>query len=175
MRTALTVSDKESADTSGDVSEPSEQHEVELPEIDSPASSDRESMDVETGPILSRTQRTGSNSRVEREKKKEDAVVPSPTRSDVSFDFGGSPHGSVDMNDDKNVTIRSRRSAKSTERKSKHTEPTTESSTERGFDNDAASPFSTNEGPVTPLSNGAFWHVGVELKCLPCWHYFEYT
>uniref|UniRef100_A0AAV1V4A0 Mif2/CENP-C cupin domain-containing protein n=1 Tax=Peronospora matthiolae TaxID=2874970 RepID=A0AAV1V4A0_9STRA len=151
---SLTVSDKESADTSGDVSEPSE-HEVELPEIDTPPSSDRESMDVETGPILSRTQRIGSNSRVEREKSKEDAVVPSPTRSDVSFDFGGSPHGSVDMNDDKNVTIRSRRSAKSTEKKSKHTEPTAESSTERGFDNDTASPFSTNEGPVTPLSNAS--------------------
>ncbi|CAI5720467.1 unnamed protein product [Hyaloperonospora brassicae] len=158
---SLTASDKESADTSGDISEPSE-HEVELPEIGSPPSSDRESMDIEIGPILSRTQRVSSNSRAEKEEKRED-VIPSPTRSDVSFDFGGSPHGSVDVNDDKNVTVRSRRSAKSTGKKSKQTEPTTESSAGHGFDNDTASPFSANEGPVTPLSDAS----DRELKPIP--------
>lgn len=152
------MSDKESADTSGDVSEPSE-HEVELPDIDSPPSSDRESMDVETGPIPSRTQR--SSGRVEREEKKEDAgsPPPSPLRSDVSFDFGGSPHGSVDMDADTNVTVRKRHSKKSTGKdaeKAKAKARRRESFGGRGFDEDTASPFSLNEGPVTPLSNGSF-------------------
>ena len=145
---------------------------MELPEIGSPPSSDRESMDVEIGPILSRTQRVSSNSRAEKEEKRED-VIPSPTRSDVSFDFGGSPHGSVDVNDDKNVTVRSRRSAKSTGKKSKQTEPTTESSAGHGFDNDTASPFSANEGPVTPLSDGAFCHIGGQLVCCRARRFFS--
>lgn len=75
--TALTGSDKESADTSGDVSEPSE-HEVELPEIDSPRSSDRESMDIERSSIPSRTQR--SSVRVEPEQEEKDDAGPPPPR-----------------------------------------------------------------------------------------------
>ncbi|CAI5704982.1 hypothetical protein KXD40_001732 [Peronospora effusa] len=159
---SLTVSDKESADTSGDVSEPSE-HEVELPEIESPPSSDRESMDVETGPILSRTQRSSASSTVGREEKKKDTPL-SPMRSDVSFDFGGSPHGSVDMKDDKNVTIRKRRSTKSTGKDTEKTKAKEkvkakarrrESSGGHGFDEETVSPFSMNDGPVTPLSNAS--------------------
>ena len=168
------MSDKESAETSGDVSEPSE-HEVELPDIESPRSSDRESMDVETGPILSRTHR--SSETVDRKEKKEDTPL-SPMRSDVSFDFGGSPHGSVDMKDDKNVTIRKRRSTKSTgkdtekanaKEKAKTTAKThrRESSGGRGFDEETVSPFSMNDGPLTPLSNGSL--------CFPTysdWNYY---
>ncbi|KAE9324647.1 hypothetical protein PF008_g17063 [Phytophthora fragariae] len=165
---SLTGSDKESADTSGDVSEPSE-HEVELPEIDSPRSS-RDSMDIERGSIPSRTQR--SSVRVEQEEKKEDDAgsppPPSPVRSDVSFDFGGSPHGSVDINTDTNVdanvTVRDRRSKKSIEKekagddkaKAKAKARRRESfGGVRGFDEDMASPFSLNEGPMTPLSNAS--------------------
>ncbi|KAG6609749.1 Centromere protein C/Mif2/cnp3 [Phytophthora cinnamomi] len=167
---SLTGSDKESADTSGDVSEPSE-HEVELPEIDSPRSSDRESMDIERGSIPPQTQRINS-ARVEQEEKKEDTGPPppaSPVGSDVSFDFGGSPHGSVDMNADLdanvNVTVRDRRSKKSIEKendggdkektKAKAKARRRESFGARGFDKDTTSPFSLNEGPVTPLSNAS--------------------
>ncbi|KAG6977735.1 hypothetical protein JG688_00000031 [Phytophthora aleatoria] len=155
---SLTGSDKESADTSGDVSEPSE-HEVELADIDSPPMSDRESMDIETGPIPSRSRSQRRSDRVEREEKKEDAdpAPSSPMRSDVSFDFGGSPHDSVDMNTDKNVTIRDRRK-KSTEKDDtvkKAKARRRESFGRRGFDEDMASPFSMNEGQVTPLSNAS--------------------
>ncbi|KAK1947898.1 Centromere protein C [Phytophthora citrophthora] len=153
---SLTASDKEAADTSGDISEPSE-HEVELPEIGSPSMSDRESMDIEAGPIPSRSvvRSQRSSGPVAREEKTAEAP-PSPARSDVSFDFGGSPHGSVDMNDmnaEANVTMRDRRK-KSTGK------DTTKSKARRresfgGFDDDMASPFSLNEGPVTPLSNAS--------------------
>ncbi|KAG7393679.1 hypothetical protein PHYPSEUDO_004442 [Phytophthora pseudosyringae] len=152
---SLTVSDKESADTSGDLSEPSE-HEVELPDIDSPTISDRESMDIEAGPIPSRSRSQRSSGRVEREEKKEEEDAPhSPVRSDVSFDFGGSPHGSVDMDADANVTIRDRRK-KSTGKdadKAKAKARRRKSFGGRGFDEDMASPFSMNEDPMTPLSN----------------------
>ncbi|ETI43469.1 hypothetical protein, variant 1 [Phytophthora nicotianae CJ01A1] len=154
---SLTASDKESADTSGDISEPSE-HEVELPDIDSPVMSDRENMEIETGNIPSRRRSQRNSGRVEREEKKEDAdpAPSSPLRSDVSFDFGGSPHGSVDMNTDKNITIRDRRK-KSTGKddKEKAKARRRESYGGRGFDEDMISPFSMNEGQVTPLSNAS--------------------
>eukprot|EP00644_Phytophthora_capsici_P000047 jgi/Phyca11/525498/estExt2_fgenesh1_pm.C_PHYCAscaffold_40027 len=132
---SLTASDKEAADTSGDISEPSE-HEVELPEIGSPSMSDRESMDVESGPIPSRSVARSRRSSAREEKTAE--APPSPARSDVSFDFGGSPHGSVDSTG--NDTVKS----KSGRRESFG-----------GFDDAVTSPFSMNEGPVTPLSNAS--------------------
>ncbi|OWZ23874.1 hypothetical protein PHMEG_0001162 [Phytophthora megakarya] len=149
---SLTVSDKESADTSGDLSETSE-HEVELQEIESPVLSDREDMDIETGPVRTQARSQRSSGRVEREEKKEEEVVapPSPVRSEVSFDFGGSPHGSVDMNDE-NVTVRRK---KSTEKEDKAKTRRRESIGGRGFDKDKVSPFAVNEGDVTPLSNAS--------------------
>ncbi|KAL4151766.1 hypothetical protein PRNP1_008704 [Phytophthora ramorum] len=173
---SLTVSDKDEADTSGDISEPSE-HEVELPEIDSPVSSGKDSIDIERGSIPARSQRSSdrgildiqrgsipvasqrSNARAEEEKKvgASESPPPSPARSDISFDFGGSPHGSVDM--DANITVRDRRGKKSTGAggdKAKTKARRRESSgAVRGFDEDAASPFSMNDGPVTPLSNAS--------------------
>lgn len=92
----------------------------------------------------------------------------------MSFDFGGSPHGSVDMNADldanANVTVRGRRGKKSIEKekageeKSKAKAKTKARRREsfggvRGFNADTASPFSLNDGPMTPLSNGACWYV----------------
>ncbi|KAF4135808.1 hypothetical protein GN958_ATG15032 [Phytophthora infestans] len=154
---SLTASDKESADTSGDISEPSE-HEVELADIGSPVISDREGMEIEPGTIPSRKRSQRSSGRAEREEKKEDAdpAPSSPLRSDVSFDFGGSPHESVDMSVDTNVTIRDRRK-KSTAKddKAKAKARRRESFGGRGFDEDAASPFSMNEEHVTPLSNAS--------------------
>ncbi|GMF12358.1 unnamed protein product [Phytophthora lilii] len=124
---------------------------------ESPPSSDRESMDIETGPIPSRSQR--SSGRVEREEKKDDADPPSPARSDVSFDFGGgSPQGSVDMNADANVTVRDRRGKKSAgkDEKVKAKARRRESfGGAQGFDDDMTSPFAMNEGQVTPLSNAS--------------------
>ncbi|KAF4322925.1 hypothetical protein BBO99_00001093 [Phytophthora kernoviae] len=159
---SLTVSDKESADTSAEGSDASE-HEVEIPEVSSPLSSDRESMDIEQGAIPSRTQR--SSVRV-AEERKEDAGPPpaSPVRSDVSFDFGGSPHGSADMNDmdDANVTVRDRRGKKSSgkgdneDKKAKAKARRRETFGDvRGFDAEVVSPFSMNEASVTPLSNAS--------------------
>ncbi|KAI9907430.1 hypothetical protein PsorP6_003644 [Peronosclerospora sorghi] len=151
---ALTVSDKESADTSGDISEPSE-HEVELPNIESPPSSDRESMEIETGSIPSRTQKTSGSARGNKEEMKEEYPL-SPIRSDVSFDFGGSPPGSVDINDDKNITIRKRRS-KPTENEAVADKESfrQDSFGGEGFDEKSTSPFSINEGSATPLSNAS--------------------
>lgn len=144
---SLTASDKDEsvdaneADTSGDLSEGSE-HEVELPEIGSPVLDDRESMDIEKGPIPS--QRSGSSRRSAGEEKDDAPVAPpSPARSDVSFDFGGgSPQGSVDMNNDEDDKAK----AKARRR---------ESFGGRGFDAEVASPFSVNDGAVTPMSNAS--------------------
>jgi hypothetical protein len=176
----MTASDKEAADTSGDVSEPSE-HEVELPEIDSPTMSDRESMDVDPAPIPSSRSQRGSG-RVEREEKTEDAAPPSPARSDVSFDFGGSPHGSVDMNDNANVTVRDGRNKKASSKKdekAKEKARRRESFGGQGFDESMASPFSMNDGSMTPLSNGLLPMLPA-LRCVRasrtrltrCYHYF---
>ncbi|POM59189.1 hypothetical protein PHPALM_32122 [Phytophthora palmivora] len=160
---SLTVSDKESADTSGDISEPSE-HEVELPEIDSPIMSDRENMDFETGPIPSRSQRSSGG--VEREEKKEEDVGPppsSPVRSDISFDFGGSPHGSVDISADKNVTVRRKKSTEKRDDKEKGKARQRKSFGGPGFDEGVPSPFTMDEGAVTPLSNAS----NRSLKSIP--------
>ncbi|POM71227.1 Hypothetical protein PHPALM_12228 [Phytophthora palmivora] len=162
---SLTVSDKESADTSGDISEPSE-HEVELPEIDSPIMSDRENMDIETGPIPSRSLSQRSSGRVEREEKKEEDAGPppsSPVRSDISFDFGGSPHGSVDISADKNVTVRRKKSTEKRDDKEKGKVRQRKSFGGPGFDENVPSPFTMDEGAVTPLSNAS----NRSLKSIP--------
>ncbi|RLN94969.1 hypothetical protein BBJ28_00019469, partial [Nothophytophthora sp. Chile5] len=145
---SLSVSEKDASagDTSADISVSSER-EVRLSGISSLQSSDRESMDIVQSAIPSR--RTA-------DKNAAASPPPSPARSDVSFDFGG---GSPQDSGEKNVTMREKRSKKQPEDSQEEAEKANTRRKEsfedvRGFDEDVASPFSMNDGSVTPLSNG---------------------
>ncbi|CEG38210.1 Centromere protein C/Mif2/cnp3 [Plasmopara halstedii] len=148
---SLTFSDKDSADTSGDISEPSE-HEVELPGIDSPHLADREVIGLAIEPVSSsRLQRRIGL--IEVEEKREDNAPSSPVRSDMSFDFGGSPHGSVEMNAETNVTMRKKLTIKDDKKNAKLRRE--ESSSGHDFNESKSSPFTMDEGQMTPLSNAS--------------------